>query len=106
MAAVACVVCSRILQISGAVCGPNRVTHLASVFAAQEIDLTPDDFDRMGGSSHERPRYREHEVRRLLPMRECIEVMQEALAALARGRGSQSAQVRRFAHRRRRACSG
>jgi len=24
------------------------VTHLASVFAAQEIDLTPDDFDRIG----------------------------------------------------------
>jgi ornithine cyclodeaminase len=27
----------------------------------------------------------EHDVRRLLPMDECIEVMAEALAALARG---------------------
>jgi aryl-alcohol dehydrogenase-like predicted oxidoreductase len=34
--------------ISGAVCGPNRATHLDSVFAGQALELSPDDFDRIG----------------------------------------------------------
>ena len=42
----------------------------------------------------------EHDVRRLLPMDECIEVMAEALASLARGEVLQPAALRRPATRR------
>jgi aryl-alcohol dehydrogenase-like predicted oxidoreductase len=34
--------------VAGAVCGPNRAAHLDSVFAAQALELSPDDFDRIG----------------------------------------------------------
>jgi aryl-alcohol dehydrogenase-like predicted oxidoreductase len=34
--------------VAGAVCGPNRATHLDSVFAGQELELSADDFDRIG----------------------------------------------------------
>jgi aryl-alcohol dehydrogenase-like predicted oxidoreductase len=34
--------------VAGAVCGPNRATHLDSVFAGQALELSSDDFDRIG----------------------------------------------------------
>ena len=36
-------------DVAGAVCGPNRATHLDPVLAARELDLTPADRDRIGG---------------------------------------------------------
>jgi aryl-alcohol dehydrogenase-like predicted oxidoreductase len=36
-------------DVTGAVCGPNRATHLDPVLAARELDLTPADRDRIGG---------------------------------------------------------
>jgi len=36
-------------SVDGAVCGPNRVTHLDPVLAARELHLTPAERDRIGG---------------------------------------------------------
>ena len=72
--------------VDGAVCGPNRASQL-------DADLRRARPHPVAG----RPRPRrlfflmtvrildEHDVRRLLPMDECIDVMADALAALARG---------------------
>ena len=48
----------------------------------------------------------EHDVDELLTMEECIEVMADALAALARGRSAQPAAACRFVLPGRRGCSG
>ena len=72
--------------VDGAVCGPNRASQLDAIFAAQGPHPV---------AGRPRPRrlfflmtvriLDEHDVRRLLPMDECIDVMADALAALARG---------------------
>ena len=36
-------------DVAGAVCGPNRASHLDPVLAARELDLTPAERDRIGG---------------------------------------------------------
>jgi aryl-alcohol dehydrogenase-like predicted oxidoreductase len=36
-------------SVDGAVCGPNRATHLDPVLAARELHLTPAERDRIGG---------------------------------------------------------
>ena len=36
-------------SVDGAVCGPNRASHLDPVLAARGLHLTPDDVNRIGG---------------------------------------------------------
>jgi aryl-alcohol dehydrogenase-like predicted oxidoreductase len=36
-------------RVDGAVCGPNTAAHLDPVLAARDLDLTPDDIERIGG---------------------------------------------------------
>ena len=36
-------------DMSGAVCGPNTAAQLDPVLAARDLDLTPEDVDRIGG---------------------------------------------------------
>jgi aryl-alcohol dehydrogenase-like predicted oxidoreductase len=36
-------------RCDGAVCGPNRAAYLDPILAAREIELTPDDVERIGG---------------------------------------------------------
>jgi aryl-alcohol dehydrogenase-like predicted oxidoreductase len=36
-------------RVDGAVCGPNRAEQLDPIFAARELELSPDDVERIGG---------------------------------------------------------
>jgi aryl-alcohol dehydrogenase-like predicted oxidoreductase len=36
-------------RVDGAVCGPNRAEQLDPILAARELELSPDDVERIGG---------------------------------------------------------
>ena len=77
----------------GAVCGPNRAEHLDPVLEAMQIELSNEDVGRIGGffrMSQVRV-LDEEDVRRLLPMADCIEAMADALALARARRGLQPA---------------
>ena len=74
-------------RCDGAVCGPNRAAHLDPVLEAMQIEI---DERRRRSDRRVLPMSQvrvldEHDVRRLLPMADCIDAM-DGRAALARAR--------------------
>ncbi len=74
-------------RCDGAVCGPNRAKHLDPVLEAMSIELSGEDAasDRRILSMSQVRVLDEEDVRRLLPMADCIDAMAGALRSLARG---------------------
>ena len=73
--------------VTSVVVGPRRPEQLATAVAATELELTAGATRRAGGDVRvsELLVLGHDEVERLLPMDECVELMESVLADLARG---------------------